>query len=114
MSMHDKMRHHIGQTAKIRNGLLDACDKVYRLIKISELLGENLYTCKRLHGDKWKSRTADLRGLLKMQMEATGETNPIAVATPVISAMARDGENPAMLIAVATDMAIETNQKHSQ
>lgn len=62
-------------------------------------------TMKLLHGDKWKDVMADLGTALQLQMKATNNPNPLSAVIPIAKAMSVAGHNPALLMAVAVDMA---------
>lgn len=83
-----------------------------RCAAISSQLSENLQVVKRLMGDKWESAAKEYRTILLAVMAANGETNPLAVATPMAQRMSNAGHNPLMLLAVATDMASTPNAPH--
>lgn len=82
---------------------------VVRCAVVSNQLSENLQTVKRLLGDKWESSSKEYRTILLGVMAANGETNPLAVATPMAKEMSERGHNPLVLLAVATDMASTPN-----
>ena len=62
-------------------------------------------TMKRLLGEKWDAKTADMRAILSGVMRETGDNNPLSAVLPIAKAMSAAGENPALLMAVAVDMA---------
>ena len=80
-------------------------------VEISSKLKDNLDIFKRLHGNRWIEVVADMGTALQLKMMATGETNPIAAAIPVAKAMSRDNQSPMLLLAVATDMALNKTEK---
>ena len=74
-------------------------------LQMSRRLIENLNTFKLVHGDKWKDVVDDVGTALQLRMKAIGETSHIAAAIPVAKHMSDDGVNPMLLLAVATDLA---------
>ena len=86
---------------------------VVRCAVVSEQLAKNLQIVKRLLGDKWESASKEYRVILLAVMAANGETNPLAVATPMAKRMSNAGHNPLMLLATATEMASTPNTKLS-
>lgn len=84
--------------------------ELVRCAVVSNELSENLTVMKRLLGDTWESSSKEYRTILLAVMAANGETNPLAIATPMAKEMSERGHNPLMLLAVATDMASTPNK----
>jgi hypothetical protein len=70
-----------------------------------------LSVMKRLTGERWKQATGEYRAILLAAMEGSGDTNPLACAIPIAQAMSDRGQNPLMLLAVATEMSEASNTK---
>jgi len=83
--------------------------ELVRCAGVSNELSVNLSIMKRLLGDKWETSSKEYRTILLAVMAANGETNPLAIATPMAKEMSERGHNPLMLLAVATDMASTPN-----
>jgi len=76
-----------------------------QLDDVNAAMERNLFEYRHICGDRWPAVVKEMEGLLLRIMEKTGETNPMAIAAPVALQMERDGHNPLLLFAVATELS---------
>ncbi len=69
---------------------------------------------KKMYGTRWPKQAAAHRKHIAAHMLRTGETNPLAAVIPVAKEMAAEGVSPAMVIAVAVEMASDTTPPKPQ
>jgi len=62
---------------------------------------------KTLHGDGWEEKAKPYRRVLKGVMEESGNDRVLSVAIQIGKDMSEKGHNPAMLLAVAAEMAMD-------
>ena len=74
-------------------------------ITIAAKMFELRDTMKLLHGDLWPNRSFPYRVLIQAAMDRTKTSNPLRAVIPIAKDMSNEGHNPAMLIAVAVEMA---------
>ena len=74
-------------------------------VQLAAGLNDNLMVMKRLYGDQWMEITKPYREFMKEELKRQNSTNPLQVVLGVAKQMSDKGENPVLLIAVATEMA---------
>ena len=80
-------------------------ESIERVVGLSNQLLDNLSVMKQLHGERWPEVMADLGASLQHWMKTTGETNAFNAVFPIVKDMSAAGQNPLLLIAVATEIA---------
>jgi len=62
---------------------------------------------KRLYAAEWQKKIVPFRGMIIEEMERTGNSNPLSAVIPIAKEMSAKGHNPALLMAVAVEIADE-------
>ena len=78
-----------------------------KVIQVSEKLMERLEFMRRILGDKWADRAAEIKPAIQALMEKVGSDNPLEVVLPVAKEMSAENNDPSMLLAVATEMVLD-------
>lgn len=80
--------------------------------RVAVKLEETMNTMKRLHGAGWDAAAEPYRAVLRGVMKDSGTDNVLGVALQIAKGMDAKGVSPAMLLAVAAEMASTENPSH--
>lgn len=93
------------QTATGRTAVGIGSSGLVRSVQISEKLLETRDAVKRLMGDRWPINLNQMRPIIEGIMKRSGEDNVLRAVLPIAKEMKDNGESPALLLAVACEMA---------
>lgn len=80
-----------------------------QVARVAVKLEEILNTMRRLLGAGWDAAAEPYRGMLRQKMRDEKTDNVLSAALPLAKWMDENGGDPAMLLAVAAEMASSEN-----